>query len=260
MMIQRTRKTVVGGHKSGYFALCWETTLKVMVGNSGPWTPKTASFRRRHWPVSDRLGGFDIQVFPALWLAGCTLAACTICPAQQPLQHQRIFDGSALSADLGPRKNRDHRTAALQRGLSLLGGLAGLPAGQQLAALPGATGSRRTQRFAQVARPLACGNDRPPSANHLRLGQYRAHRVRPSGTSRGGLQPQEARTPLLSSAAVLRRTDAGLLGGKLPLRQRGRFDRYRSAAGARFCQAAETDPASPRARRRRLLRSQNHRI
>src|SRR3989442_10062647 len=70
MMIQRTRKTVVGGHKSGYFALCCETPLKVMVGNSGPWAPKTASFRRRHWPDSVRRGGFDRTVFPAHRLAG----------------------------------------------------------------------------------------------------------------------------------------------------------------------------------------------
>src|SRR3989442_10318680 len=102
MMIQRTRKTVVGGHKSGYFALCCETPLKVMVGNSGPWAPKTASFRRRHWPDSVRRGGFDLTGFPAHRLLGWTFAGCTIFPAQQTPPHHRIFESSALSADLGP--------------------------------------------------------------------------------------------------------------------------------------------------------------
>src|SRR3989449_11637391 len=89
MMNQRTRKTVVGGHKSGYFALCCETPLKVMVGNSGPWTPKTASFRRRHWPDSVRRGGFYRTVFPAHRLSGGTFAAWSLCPTPQPVPHQQ---------------------------------------------------------------------------------------------------------------------------------------------------------------------------
>lgn len=47
--------------------------------------------------------------------------------------------------------------------------------------------ARRTKRFPQLARPLACGHDRPPSASHSRSGQHRADGLWPSGARRSGL-------------------------------------------------------------------------
>src|SRR6266852_5157168 len=260
MSIARLPKMLAGGSERSYFAFGVKTALKVLFWNNEPRPTKFARCLRwgRLDPVWRR--NSDRAVFATLPFAAGLLATHPLCPAQEPLQHQRILGSLPLPADLGSRTDRDHRAAAPQRGLSLFDRLAGLSGSHQFAALSGTVRACRSERFPQVARPLACGDARPPGASPFRFGQHRADRLRPPGTSRRGLQPEEARTPLLSSAAVLRRADAGLLGGELPCGQCARFDGHAGAAGARFCQVAGSDPTSPRARRRSLLRSQNHRV
>src|SRR5207302_320098 len=71
--------------------------------------------------------------------------------------------------------------------------------------------------------------------------QHGADGLWPSGTSRGGLQPQEARAPLLPSPVVLRGEHAGLLGGQLPSRRHPRLDDHDPVAGACLRQIARAD-------------------
>lgn len=157
MSMKRTPGTLVVNLRQGYFGLCCGTSLKVKVGNIGPWSTKSPSFRRRHRPYAVRQGRSDRAILPAHGPAGRALVTCSVRPADQPPQYQRIAESSAVSAGAGPRPNRDHRTAALRRRLPLFGGVAGLSGRGHLAAVPRAAGSRRTQRLffvrAQLVRP-----------------------------------------------------------------------------------------------------------
>jgi hypothetical protein len=72
--------------EAAIFALCCETPLKVMFGNSGPRTPKSARFRRRRRPDSVRRCGFARTVFSAHWVAGRVWQHVRFCSAQQPLR------------------------------------------------------------------------------------------------------------------------------------------------------------------------------
>src|SRR5581483_6031361 len=90
---------LASGLEEGYFALCCVTLLKVRFGINGPWTPKSSHCHRWSRPDSIRRRGFDQGIFPAHPLAGCTLAACAIRSAQQPLQYQRISGSVAVPAD-----------------------------------------------------------------------------------------------------------------------------------------------------------------
>ncbi len=98
MSIRRAPGTLVVNLEQGYFGLCCETSLKVKVGNIGPWSTKSPSFRRRHRPYAVRRGRSDRTMLPAHGLAGRALATCSVRPADQPLQYQRITDSSAVSA------------------------------------------------------------------------------------------------------------------------------------------------------------------
>ena len=251
---------LAGSLEPGYLGLCCESSLKMRFGNNGPWTSKSSRCCRWSRPDPVRRSGSDRAVLPAHPLAGRALAARPIRSAQQPLQHQRISEGSALPAGPGSGTNRNHRAAALQRRVSLPGRLAGLSRSHQLAALPRPVRAFGTQRLCAIARPLADNHARTTSPSALRSGQHGADGLRPSGTSRGGLQPQEARAPLVPSAAVLRGEHAGLLGGQLPSRRHPRFDGHDPVAGACLRQVARTDPRSKSSRRWSVLRSQNHRI
>src|SRR2546426_8824456 len=260
MSIEKIHKAVAGSHGGGYFGLCCITPLKVSVCNNAPWTSKTSRFCRRHRLDSVRRSCLDRAVLPAHPFARRGVAARSICSAQQPLQRQRILGGVALSTHPGSGTNRDDRTVAAQWRLSLSGGLAGVSRSHQFATLLAAVRSGGAQCFAEIARPLARRDAGAAAASDFQPGQHRTDGLRPSGTSRSGLQPEKARASLLPSAAVLRRTDARLLGGQLSCGQRLRLDGRHPVAGARFYQIAAARGAGSRARRRRLLRSQNHRI
>src|SRR5262245_4353916 len=150
-------KTVVNWASKGYFGLCNETPLKVWFGCDASWPPKSACSRRRRGPDSVRWGRPGRAIFPADWFAGFPLAPHSVCPTKYAVQCQRVAGSVALSADSRARSDRNHRATPLQRSLSLLGRLAGLSGSQQSAALPGAVRTGGTERFSQVARPLAHG-------------------------------------------------------------------------------------------------------
>src|SRR3989454_1841791 len=199
-------------------------------------------------------------MLPAHPLAGRALAARPIRSAKQPLQYQRIFEGSALPTGSGPGANRNHRAAALQRSISLPGWFAGVSRTHQFAAFPRAVRSFGTPGLAAVARPLADSHARTNRPSDLRSGQHGADGLWPSGTSRGGLQPQEAGAPLVPSAVVLRGEHAGLLGRHLPSGRHPRLDDHDPVVGAGLRQIARTDPRSESSCRWSVLRSRNRRI
>jgi len=238
MSVAKICKRLAGSPERDYFAVGAKTALKVWFSNDEPWATKFA--RRLQWgrldPVWRR--NSDRTVFSAPPLAQGFGATHPFCPAQQPLQHQRVLASIPLSVDLGSRTDRDHRAAAPQRGLSLFGRLAGLSGSHQFASLPGAVRTCGAERIPQVARPLACGDARPPGTSHLRPGQHRADRLWPSGACRSGLPPQEARPAFLSPPALLRGKQAMLLGRHLSSRRHPRLDRYDPFAGARLRQVA----------------------
>ena len=192
MNIERMSETLAGNPVQGYFASCCETSLKVRVGNNGPWTPKSSHCYRRRWPDSVRRSRLDRAVFPAHWFARGVVAARSLCSAQQSLQYQRICGSVALSAHLGSWTNRDNRTVAPQRSFSLPGGFARISRCHEFATLLAEVGWHGTQFLAETARPLADSHAGSIVASYFRSGQYGADRLWPSATSRGGLQPQKA--------------------------------------------------------------------
>src|SRR5207245_10905200 len=70
----------------------------------------------------------------------------SVYPEEPSLQYQRIAEGSALPAGSGPGANRNHRAAALQRRVSLPGGLAGVSGRDNRAALLAPVGPCWTDR------------------------------------------------------------------------------------------------------------------
>jgi len=237
----RIRRTLAESGQSGYSAIYAETPLKVTFGRSATWTAKSAHRQRRGGPHPIWRGRANRAIFPAHRVAGRALRPHPVYPEEPSLQYQRIAEGSALPAGSGPGTNRNHRAAALQRRVSLPGGLAGVSGRDDRAALLAPVGPCWTEQPAQVARHLAGPDDRAPHPRNLRPGQHGADGLWPSGTSRGGLQPQEARAPLLPSPVVLRGEHAGLLGGQLPSRRHPRLDDHDPVAGACLRQIARAD-------------------
>src|SRR2546422_214098 len=260
MMTKRSAETLAECREDGYLGLRCVTSFKMRFCNNAPGTSKSASGCRRGRPDSVRRSGFDRAILPPHPVAGRALAACPIRSAKQPLQYQRISEGSALPAGSGSGANRNHRAAALQRRVSLPGRLAGLSRSHQLSALPRTVRSCGTQGLVAVARPLADSHARTTSPGDLRSGQHGADGLWASGTSRGGLQPQEARAPLVPSTVVLRGEHAGLLGGQLPSRRHPRLNDHDPPVGACLRQIARTDPRSKSSCGWSVLRSQNPRI
>src|SRR2546427_616876 len=260
MMTKRSAETLAECREDGYLGLRCVTSFKMRFCNNAPGTSKSASGCRRGRPDSVRWSGFDRAILPPHPVAGRGLAACPIRSAKQPLQYQRISEGSALPAGSGSGANRNHRAAALQRRVSLPGRLAGLSRSHQLAALPRTVRSCGTQGLVAVARPLTDSHARTTSPGDLRSGQHGADGLWASGTSRGGLQPQEARAPLVPSTVVLRGEHAGLLAGQLPSRRHPRLSDHDPPVGACLRQIARTDPRSKSSCGWSVLRSQNPRI
>jgi hypothetical protein len=147
----------VRSEQTGYFASYTQTALKVRFGCNAPGTAKSSGHRRRigSHPVWRR--DAHQAILSAHRAAGFFLSAHPIRAEEQPLQHQRISGGVALSSHSWLGSDRDHRTAPLQRRLSVLGGLARVPGSEQPAALPRALRSRGAKCLSEAARPLARG-------------------------------------------------------------------------------------------------------
>src|SRR6266568_5228884 len=253
-------KGLVNNGCGGYCGLHTQTSLKVSIGCNGAGTSKFARCRQRYRPHPIRRGGADRAVLSTNWFAGSHLSARPLCSKEQPVQCQRMPEGFDLSAGARPGANRNDRAVAAQRSLSLFGRLAGLPRRDHLAALPRSVRPPGTKLPRQVARRVARADAGGTLPSRVRFGHYGADGLRPSGRSRGRLQPPKARPAFLSSPALLRGEHAGLLGGQLPSRGHPRLDHHHSSAGARLPQVARVDPRSESSCRRCLLRSRNRAI
>jgi len=109
----------------------------------------------------------------------------------------------ALPTDFGPQSNRDHRTLALQRRVSLLGRHAGLPRCDHLATLPRSVRGRGTKLLLSVVRRLARGDAGTTLPGDPRFGQHRADVLGRQERAEVGYNPKKRGRPSYAYQALV---------------------------------------------------------
>lgn len=183
--------------------------------------------------------------------------------AKQPLQRRRDVAGVALPDDPRARTNRDHAAPAAERCVPGSHRPAELSRVDHAPPVLAACGSRCPAAVARAARSLAFPNDRASGGPDAADPGYRLDGLGglwPPGAGAGRVQPDQARTPIVPSTALLRWSDEGLLAwgataGGCPYRQRDP-----RAAHSVLRQDSRRRPVGNCPRRQRLLRSRSRRV
>src|SRR5437667_1020159 len=183
--------------------------------------------------------------------------------AQQSLQHRRDAVGVPLSDDPRPRTTRDDTVVETEWRLPVFDGTAELSGGNKLAPVSAARRAADVAALAYVARRIPQTHDRSTASacsTAVRCGLDRIGSLRSTGERPSRLQPDQARSTVLSPPAVLRGPEQGLLARGAAARRRLHLRWGQDSAASLLCQAHRSSTECDCAGRQGVLRSCTRRV
>jgi hypothetical protein len=210
------------------FARCVQPYPWGTVGRNAQGTPKSASRLRRGHADPLRRGVPHPSVPESDWSQACPRTGHPAGATQQPLQPRRNAARPALSDDPRTGTHRDDPAVAAERRVPVPHGFALLSESVHAAAILAARGADDAPPAAHAARSLPLAHDGATTsavAADFRCGLDRARSLRQAGGGQNRLQPHQAWAAVVSSAALFRGSEQGLLArrtaaGRRPYRER----------------------------------------
>src|SRR5207253_7692402 len=245
------------------FRACAKSYFFISFGNNDPWPAKASPHLWIDLTDSLRWGVSASPLLQSPPAQETPYSASTPYSTQQPLQRWRNAAGPALSDDSRTGTDRNRATVAPEWCLSVSHRPAELSRRNDTATFFAARCPRRTPTAASVARPVSSAHDdhaAPPYTTYFRRRLHRACRLRSTRAGAARLQPNQARAPLLSPAALFRGPEQGLLARRVAAGRCSYCQRNVEPAYRVLGEDSQRSPVGHCPRRQRILRSRADRV